>query len=148
MYWRIPHRRNQIKAGTEAGTICQGYWKIQYQRKAYFRSNLVWVYFNGAIPARMQIDHWDRNTLNDLLDNLRLGTKQQNDFNRGVAKRSISGFKGVCPCPWAPGEWMAQIFVEKKQILLGIFADKIEAARAYDRAARQHFGEFAYLNFP
>ena len=148
MYWRIPLLRNRIKAGTEAGTICLGYWKIMFRRKSYFRSNLTWIYFNGAIPARMQIDHWDRNTLNDLLDNLRLGTKQQNDFNRGVAKRSISGFKGVCPVPWKPGYWRVAIFVEGKIIRLGHFSDKIEAARAYDRAARQHFGEFAYLNFP
>jgi HNH endonuclease len=148
MYWRVSLCRNRIKAGTEAGTICLGYWKIMFRRKCYFRSNLVWVYFNGEIPGRMEIDHWDRNTLNDYLENLRLGTKRQNNYNRAVAKRSISGFKGVCPCPWKPDHWRVGIFVKGKTIRLGIFKDKIEAARVYDRAARQYFGEFAYLNFP
>ena len=46
------------------------------------------------------------------------------------------------------GKWYATILVKGKAKLLGFFAEEVEAARAYDRAAVEHFGEFARLNFP
>ena len=62
--------------------------------------------------------------------------------------RSSSGFKGVS---WAGGKinrWQARIMREGKRVFLGNFDTPEEAARAYDAAARELFGEFARLNFP
>jgi hypothetical protein len=42
--------------------------------------------------------------------------------------------------------WRSQITVRGKQHFLGYFRFKIQAARAYNDAARQFFGEFAWLN--
>jgi len=33
-------------------------------------------------------------------------------------------------------------------VFLGYFTDEVDAARAYDLTALEHFGEFASLNFP
>jgi hypothetical protein len=41
--------------------------------------------------------------------------------------------------------WQVQIQVDK-QAMLGYFSSEIDAARAYNEAARAYFGEFAKLN--
>jgi hypothetical protein len=44
--------------------------------------------------------------------------------------------------------WQAQIKDKYRSIHLGFFASKDDAARAYDVAAVERFGEFARINFP
>lgn len=44
--------------------------------------------------------------------------------------------------------WAGQITVSGKRIFLGHFKDEEAAARAYDKKAREFFGEFASPNFP
>lgn len=88
-------------------------------------------------------DHIDRNGVNNRRDNLRLATSSQNGANR--FRKNKSGFRGVY---WYPrySKWSTQIRVEGKLHNLGYFTDKIEAAKAYNKAAEEHFGEFAWLN--
>ena len=76
-----------------------------------------------------------------------MATRSRNAWNRQKAKiKSRSRYKGVS---WynRGKRWNARIHVNRKEKFLGIFADEIEAAKAYDRAARKYFGEFAELNF-
>lgn len=97
-----------------------------------------------SAPKGMQVDHVDGNGLNNTRENLRICSSQQNNRNR-KAVEGTSKFKGVTV--YCPGEkWFAQIWVNKKSIFLGYFKDEKEAARAYNEAAKKHFGEFARLN--
>lgn len=92
------------------------------------------------------VDHINRNKLDNRHANLRICSRQQNVMNR---EKSLSGenpFKGVCRLK--DGSWQAQIHFKHRSIYLGKFADVCDAAKAYDSAARELFGEFAYLNFP
>lgn len=102
------------------------------------------------VPPGMEVDHRDRDGLNNRRSNLRLATRSQNNANRGKQRRkggTTSRFKGVF---WYPrtGKWLTQIRVDRKQYYIGYFTDEIEAARAFDRANLKMRGEFAVLNFP
>ncbi|SCW56700.1 AP2 domain-containing protein [Sphingobium faniae] len=99
-------------------------------------------------PASSWVDHINGDPTDNRRDNLRLCNPQQNARNMGV-RRDIgslqSRFKGVCRIG---KKWRAYIYLNKRQAHLGTFADEVMAARAYDAAARAHFGSFCCVNFP
>ena len=90
--------------------------------------------------------HINRNRLDNRRENLRICSIQQNHMNRANLRSGNNPYKGVCHLP--DGYWQAQITYNKCPIYLGKFKDVCDAAKAYDAAARELFGEFAYLNFP
>jgi AP2 domain/HNH endonuclease len=98
-----------------------------------------------------QIDHRNGNGLDNRRANLRLCDGRQNAMNRRQRSDNTSGFKGVhleAPHGYHKGgKWVAQIQAQGRRIKLGRFNTAEEAARAYDAAARKHFGEFARTNF-
>lgn len=96
-------------------------------------------------PPGLITEHKDRNGLNCRRANLRLATPQQNAQNRARRREGVSLYKGVSP---HGANWRARICFAGRRVALGTFIDQQRAARAYDAAARKHFGEFAVLNFP
>lgn len=99
-------------------------------------------------PMGTEVDHKDRNGLNNVRSNLRLATVRQNQGNSGLRITNSSGYKGV---HWSKNKnrWVAQIRSGgSKKKSLGCYSTAEEAAKAYDRAAIKEFGEFAWLNFP
>jgi hypothetical protein len=100
-------------------------------------------------PDRLLVDHKDNNTLNNQRPNLRLATHSQNAFNRTKIKtKTSSRYIGVY-FEKAKGRWTVKIRTGRgKRLWLGRFNSEIDAARAYDAAARKYHKEFAVLNFP
>lgn len=100
-------------------------------------------------PPDMQTDHRDRNGLNNQKHNLRNCTSQQNNINRGPVKNKSSLYKGVSLIERNNNHVYirADIRINKKVKYLGSFKSEIDAAIAYDNAARNIHGEFASLNF-
>jgi len=94
---------------------------------------------------KIHTDHIDGNGLNNQKINLRACTKHQNSFNRRINHNNTSGYKGV---GWSKDRkrWIAQIQFNKKNRRLGRFKNKVDAAKAYNKAAKKYFGEFAWLN--
>jgi hypothetical protein len=90
-----------------------------------------------------QVDHANRNRLDNRRCNLRLCTPQQNMANR--EGHSSCGFIGVTG---DRGRWKAHIEANGRHYALGRHATPEVAAKIRDAAARHFFGEFAYLNFP
>lgn len=91
------------------------------------------------------VDHRNGNTFDNRRSNLRVCTNSQNLMNRGAPKNNTSGFKGVSFNKYT-GKWVANIVKNYRQIHLGYYKDKKNAAKAYNKAAFKLFGKFAYLN--
>ncbi len=91
-------------------------------------------------------DHIDFNGLNNQRDNLRLASRSQQTAHMRGRSDNTTGYKGVV---WSKyhGKWQAQTMLSGKRKHLGYFGTVIEAAHAYDKAALEYFGEFAFLNF-
>lgn len=100
-------------------------------------------------PLGMIVDHINGNTLDNRRSNLRLCTPTQNRFNKR-SKRFLGGeFKGVHYQRKHQGVSIrCQISAFRRVLYLGTYSTRVDAARAYDAAARIMFGEFACLNFP
>ena len=97
------------------------------------------------LPSSSNVDHINRNTLDNRLSNLRPATKRENAGNMFRNKQNTSGYKGIC-FNKRNKNWIAQIKLNYKAIWLGAYQTKEEAALAYDIAAIQIFGDFALLN--
>lgn len=112
------------------GMVYAHCWRIGYMHRLVI----------GAKAGEL-VDHRDGDGLRNVRANLRLCTPSQNSMNR----RAFRGFKGVVK---RGKTYEAKIGLKGKRVVLGNYASEIEAAIAYDAAARLHFGEFARLNFP
>lgn len=97
-------------------------------------------------PKGMEVDHKDGNGLNNQKENIRLCTHAENQQNKQTQKNNTSGYIGV---QWSEDKkrWVVYLTVNKKQKYFGSFRDKVEAAKAHDKATLKYRGEFAFLNF-
>lgn len=111
-----------------------------------------WRPFATIRPHRLLVnyelvDHINGEPMDNRKNNLRSASKQQNSANRGLQSNNTTGFKGIY-FQKTTGKYRAHIQVNGKRISLGSHKTSIDAAKAYDTAASEHFGEFARLNFP
>ena len=98
-------------------------------------------------PSGLLVDHINTDSLDNRRANLRLATHSQNSCNsRRDKSNTYSRFRGVSFSK-RKQKWFAAIRADGKKIWLGYFDNEIDAAHAYDNAARQYHGEFSRLNF-
>jgi hypothetical protein len=90
---------------------------------------------------KRQVDHINRDTLDNRRENLRIVTQTQNSQNRNSGRGNKTGFKGV----WKhkEGKYTSQIQFEGRKIHLGLHRTAENAYKAYCSAARDLFGEYA-----
>lgn len=93
------------------------------------------------------VDHENGDGLDNRRANRRQATHPQNMGNKRLYGNSATGFKGVTRRK-RDGRYQAQIQAAGVHKHLGYHDTPEDAARAYDAAALELFGEFARPNFP
>lgn len=164
---RIPRAEPPLAHGTKAIQLTRGKfaivdaadfrmlsqwsWSAKWDGSNWYAESYSAPKGNRSIARMHQLlagvgaDHIDGNGLNNTRANLRSASSSQNAFNRRIPSTNSSGFKGVS---WHKRirKWQAKIGCQGKVTYLGYFATAEEAARAYNAAARELFGEYARLN--
>jgi hypothetical protein len=98
-------------------------------------------------PPGLLVDHRNNIPLDNRRANLRSATQSQNRQNSKKKKNTTSKYIGV-HLDKHTGKWKARLRINGKEKQLGRFVNEEEAAKAYDIAAKQYYGECAKLNFP
>lgn len=128
--------RNRV--GDPVGCIYEyGYLRVKIASDLYMVHQLVWLWHHGYLPEH-DVDHVDRNRLNNRIENLRETSRQCNMRNTGNRADNTSGIKGVV---WyrRDGKWMVRVVVNQRQYFLGRHEDFTEAV-AHRLAAEQAEG--------
>ena len=148
---QIPLTRGKVALVDDEDFIFLSQWKwhahysrgLWYARRFEGDKSLMMHRVLLAATGKVFGDHRDGDGLNNQKFNLRPATRSQNMANRKLHSNNPSGFKGVRRHKRG---WQARLRHNSKEVHLGYFVDRITAARAYDKAAVELFGEFAKTN--
>lgn len=142
-YWVVS--RGNIAVGSLAGCLNNNlYTHIAIDGVKHLAHRLVFLYVEGKLPQNM-VDHINGVKDDNRWINLRHATRSENQMNLGIRVDNTSGYKGV---NWYKRDkkWLVQINVSGNSVYIGLFGCKHTAARAYNKAANNYYGDFAYLN--
>ena len=122
------------------GTVdSDGYLIVTFMKKPLKYHRAVFLYFNGYLPKN--VDHINGARSDNKIENLRAATSQQNNMNRFASKNKRCKFKGVLRYK-KTNKFAAVIKMNKKSIRLGVFNTEHDAHLAYEKKAKELFGEF------
>lgn len=128
-------------------------WYARHTHNSWYATSSGTIHMHDVVlphDPKLVVDHRNGDGLDNRRHNLRHATLSQNQQNRihiGNGKKKTSRYRGVF---WhnAARKWGAGFMLNQRNNYLGVFNDEIEAAKAYDAAVIEHFGEFARPNFP
>lgn len=118
-----------------------GYVYITLAGRKLLAHRLAWLMAYGELPPE-NIDHINMDRSDNRIANLRSASVTDNNRNRRAQSNNTSGYKGVT-FHKGTGKYHAKICVNKRRISLGYFDAAEHAALAYQKAAKEHHGDFA-----
>ena len=117
-----------------------GYGFVVIAGKRYMAHRLAHLYVFRWLPKEpLQIDHINRNKLDNRIGNLRVVTPSQNMYNIGMISSNSSGYRGVTQ---ERSKFLALIRYQGVSKRLGLFDTPEEASEAYNLARKELHGEF------
>ena len=136
LYWRND-RNFKVKAGDKVGAKVFDYLRFKLFGKTFANHRAIYFIHHKKWPE--VVDHIDRNTENNRIENLRAATKSDNGANSKPHRdRKAKGSYKL-----NTGRYMSVIQKDGKREYLGVFDTAKEAQNAYALAATRVHGEFA-----
>jgi len=127
--WKIWNTRHAGKSAGYVHTAARGYPRLQIALlgKDYLGSRLAFLWIGEPLPE--QVDHVDRDSLNNRWSNLIASNNAENGKNCSMHRNNTSG---VCGVYWhkPAGKWRAGVKLDGKNYHLGLFDDLDDAAAA------------------
>lgn len=131
----------------KSNNYAQGCRKNKFFQKMLHRVIMSRI-LNRELNNKEFVDHINGDRSDNRRENLRLSNNSLNQANRDRPANNTSGYKGVFYDKYRDGriKIRAGISTHKKFISLGTFKTEQEAALAYNKKAKELFGEHARLN--
>lgn len=145
LFWKKMPKRSRHMTGEIAGRIKGGYRTVKFLRTEWLVHRILWVMRNEQIPDGMLIDHIDGNKINNAPGNMRIVNHKQNNHNRALNKRNISGVSGVTwHKQWK--KWAVSVDAYGKKEKAGFFDNLDDAKNAAIALKDKMHGEYSGLN--
>jgi len=130
---------NCVKIGTEAGFVSgrTGRLQVSIKGEVFYVPRIIWKMVKGRIPNYKQIDHDDRNPLNNAWDNLSLKTQSENMKNSSLQRNNTSGIVGVNFHKFS-GLWKGSISNNKK--IETVYFKTMDEAIDWRRSKEREYG--------
>jgi len=145
LIWNVSSNR-RIIIGSRAGYLCRVrngvvYYYVRFNKIAFKVSRIIFLWHHGYLPEI--VDHENRNTLDDRVENLRAAIPTQNSANRNKNRDCANPYMGIVH---QQKKWIASCGSRGKVYRSKYFDTPEEAALAYNKLAVKHHKEFALLN--
>lgn len=136
--WNLFH-----KSGAKTSYATRCVWVEGRVRTIYLHRLLL-----GVTDPHVEVDHVNRDGLDNRRSNLRVCSRSQNRYNITKRAHCKSRFKGVTLTQGERHPWRARVRCSGKVVFDARFATEVDAAMAYDAVAQRWHREFACVNFP
>jgi len=130
--------RGGRRSGSVAGSLQQHPkvknrldWRVRVDGKQFYVSRVIYFMVNGVDLGKIEVDHKDKNPLNNNAYNLRAATRSLQAQNQKMRSSNTTRGIGVTKCKKTKS-WRAELMYEGKRLLRSRFTCKIAAAEAYN----------------
>lgn len=137
LFWR---HKTMKEAGSSRVIKNKTYRQITYQKHTYLIHRLIYLYHYGFLPTI--VDHIDRDTINNNIENLRAATYKTNNQNARAKNTNTSGYKNV---NWNKNKnkWRVTLNIKGKNNFFGYYDDIELADLVAIEARNKYHGSFA-----